>query len=132
VKHFPSRPPWIALAVAVLSLAGCAEPIKGELLQLFINGQVTDNQGAPVADVSVTADQCGLGLAEDTDVTDASGTYEVLLTSLGSAITTCVEVVATPPATLNLRPDTVRIRTVQVSRSTTPDTLMVDLVLDPI
>lgn len=123
---------WAMLLLTVLSLAGCNDIVRTTVLEIFVRGQVTDDQGAPLADVEVAADQCGLGLSSDTDNTDASGAYEVVITYIGTALTTCVRVVATPPAALNLKPDTVQVQAVSVSGSSSPDTLVVDFTLDPI
>lgn len=123
---------WAMLSLGMLSLAGCNDIIRTTVLEIFIVGQVTDGQGAPLEDVEVAADQCGLGLSSDSDITDASGAYEVVITYVGTALTTCIRVVATPPAALNLKPDTVQVQTVSVDGASSPDTVVVDFALDPI
>jgi len=132
MTHSTSPLRWAILSLGVLSLAGCNDIIRTTALEILISGQVTDGQAAPLEGVEVAADQCGLGLSSDTDNTDASGAYEVVITHFGTALTTCIRVVATPPAALNLRPDTVQVQPVSVDASSSPVILVVDFELDPI
>jgi hypothetical protein len=120
-------------------LAGCDLGVRTEVSgsSAVIYGRVDTEAGVGVLGVQIrigysAADTCGTTVIQGVNgpTTDSTGSYGVPIIDGGAPRTVCVKVVATPPATLPLAPDSVR-RNVQLTDPLAPDSVPIDFVLPP-
>lgn len=132
---------YIGMVALVAVTASCDKdsfvgPVDGPAATLTVYGQVTraDGAGVPSVEMAIEARSQGACTNSRMDVatatTDASGRYRATLFNWGTQYTVCVNVEATPASASGLAADSLQ-RSPAVMRSQDPDSIRVDVVLQP-
>lgn len=124
----------VLAAVVAVALAGCDDPviIDGDIASVRMYGSVTTAAGAPVPGavlqfwVFYTPED---GPPYGTDTTDASGGYRADLTNWGTRFVVDAYVIAVPPESSGLLPDTALREGIVMGADA--DSVRVDFVLQP-
>ncbi|NIM49046.1 MAG: hypothetical protein GTO22_07275 [Gemmatimonadales bacterium] len=123
-----------AIAVA-LSAAACGDEfLDGSIAAITVHGQVRTAAGDPVSDATV---RLNVMFGDEgfhthtTDTTDAAGAYGEVIWNWGTRFVVDLQIVAEPPVGSGLQPDTTLRQDVVLNGDGSPDSLRVDLVLEP-
>jgi hypothetical protein len=124
------------MGIAVFALAGCEGDaiIDGEIATVSIVGSVTTAGGEPVPGAVVNLWAfwpLEEGPPYATDTTDASGDYVRSIWNWGSGFVVDVQIIVEPPEGSGLLPDTALREGVEADGSDVPDTVRIDIALQP-
>lgn len=126
----------VLMGIAAFVLAGCEGDaiIDGEIATVSIIGSVTTSGGEPVPGAVVQLWAfwpLEEGPPYETDTTDASGEYGRAVWNWGSHFVVDVQIVVEPPDGSGLLPDTALREGVEGNGPEVPDSVRIDLVLQP-